>query len=168
LGRKHHETHLSAQQGSPRPHARVPCTYGDRERPQDSRPPPRQGPQEADPLIADAHPPLRFSAERRLRRKVDFDTTYQQGRRYGDALLSMTVRSNSHGGPRLGLAIAARTVGNAVARNRLRRIIRDTFRLAQHGLPAAYFVIGARAGVRGAEPARIRASLAALFAKVVR
>jgi hypothetical protein len=62
----------------------------------------RQGPQEADPLIADAHPPLRFSAERRLRRKVDFDTTYQQGRRYGDALLSMTVRSNTHGGPRLG------------------------------------------------------------------
>lgn len=103
-----------------------------------------------------------------MRRKVDFDATYKQGRRYGDSLLSMTVRPNSLGTPRLGLAIAARTVGNAVARNRLRRIIREAFRLAQHGLPAADIVVGARAGVRGAESARIRASLEALFAKVVR
>jgi ribonuclease P protein component len=80
----------------------------------------------------------------------------------------MTVRPNSHGGPRIGLAIAARTVGNAVARNRLRRIIRESFRLAQHRLPSADIIVGARAGVRDAESVRIRASLDALFAKLAR
>ncbi|NBW88406.1 MAG: ribonuclease P protein component [Gammaproteobacteria bacterium] len=112
--------------------------------------------------------PLRLPADRRVRRKADFDATYKEGRRYGDALLSMTVRPNSHGGPRIGLAIAARTVGNAVARNRLRRIIRESFRLAQHRLPSADIIVGARAGVRDAESVRIRASLDALFAKLAR
>jgi len=58
-------------------------------------------------------------------RKTDFDAAYRFGRRFHDSHLSVTVRPNSLGHPRLGLAIAAKTIGNAVARNRLRRIIRE-------------------------------------------
>lgn len=108
---------------------------------------------------------LGFPASRRVLRKADFDTAFRQGRRLGDPLLSLVLRPNGLGHPRLGVALAAKVVGNAVARNRLRRIIRDSFRLAQHRLPAADLVVGARAGVRDAPAPKIRASLDALWSK---
>ena len=38
--------------------------------------------------------------------------------------------------PRLGLSIAARIIGNAVRRNRIKRLVRESFRQHQHELPA--------------------------------
>ena len=110
---------------------------------------------------------LGFPATHRVLRKADFDVAFRHGRRLGDPLLSLVVRPNGLGHPRLGVALAAKVVGNAVARNRLRRIIRDSFRLAQHRLPAADLVVGARAGVREAPAPRIRASLEVLWSKAV-
>lgn len=57
-------------------------------------------------------------------------------------------------------------IGNAVARNKLRRIIRESFRHAQHRLPAVDLIVGARAAVREAPATRIRESLEALWQKV--
>jgi ribonuclease P protein component len=70
--------------------------------------------------------------------------------------------------PRLGLALAAKTVGNSVARNKLRRIIRESFRHAQHRLPNADFIVGARAAVRDAPATRIRDSLEGLWTKAAK
>ena len=109
---------------------------------------------------------LSLPATRRVRRKKDFEAAYQKGLRLGDSRFSMTVRPNDLGHPRIGLAIAARTVGKAVARNRVRRIIRESFRLAQHRLPPADIIVGARAGARDATAATLRASLDALWNKV--
>ncbi len=41
---------------------------------------------------------------------------------------------------RLGMAVSRR-VGNAVVRNRIRRLIRESFRLLQHDLPAGYDLV---------------------------
>lgn len=84
----------------------------------------------------------------------------------GDGFFSMTCRSNDLGGPRLGLAIALRTVGNAVARNRVRRIVKESFRLTQHELPACDIVVSARARAKGAEAPELRTSLQGLWKKV--
>ena len=84
----------------------------------------------------------------------------------GDGVFSMTVRPNEAGTARLGLAIAARVVGNAVARNRVRRLIRESFRHAQHRLPAADIIVGARNGARDAPAERLRDSLDSLWSKV--
>jgi ribonuclease P protein component len=121
----------------------------------------------ATPRATPSAAPLGFPASRRVLRKADFDTAFRQGRRLGDPLLSLVLRPNGLGHPRLGVALAAKTVGNAVARNRLRRIIRDSFRLAQARLPAADLIIGARAGVRTAPAPQIRASLETLWNKAV-
>jgi len=62
--------------------------------------------------------------------------------------------------------VAVKTAGGAVARNRLRRIIRESFRLHQQELPAADLVVSARPLARTAAAGVLRASLAALWKKV--
>ena len=99
-------------------------------------------------------------------RKVDFEAAYQVGRRHGNAFFSLTVRPNSLEHPRLGLAVAARTIGNAVARNRLRRLVRESFRNAQSRLPAADLIVGARTAAREASAERLRAALEALWTQI--
>ena len=54
---------------------------------------------------------------------------------------------NTKQAPRLGLVIAKKNVKLAVHRNRIKRIIRDSFRLHQHELPHADIVILARRGL---------------------
>jgi ribonuclease P protein component len=109
---------------------------------------------------------FRFRPAQRLRAPKQFTQVYNQGRRLGNECFSANVWPNSQGVARLGLSIAARTVGNAVHRNRIRRAIRETFRLHQNELPALDIVIGARALARDALPARLNASLTKLWKKI--
>ena len=78
----------------------------------------------------------------------------------------MTAQPNDIGGPRLGLAVSVKNAGNSVGRNRLRRTIRESFRLHQHELPAVDLVVSARGRAREATGEELRASLALLWKKV--
>jgi len=89
-----------------------------------------------------------------------------RGRRVHEGFLTATLRTNELGHARLGLAIAVKVAGNAVQRNRIRRVIRESFRLEQHTLPAVDVVVGARPQVRDAANAALRAALAGLWMKV--
>jgi ribonuclease P protein component len=109
---------------------------------------------------------LRLPAQRRLRRKVDFDAVYARGRRTGGDFFVVVARANATDGPRLGLAVATKVAGNSVQRNRIRRLIRESFRLRQHELPAWDLVVSARPRARGVASAELRASLDALWDKV--
>ena len=83
-----------------------------------------------------------------------------------DGFFTVTMAANDSGAPRLGMAVAVKVAGGAVARNRLRRIIRESFRLHQRELPAVDLVVGARPAARAAEASALRASLASLWKKV--
>ncbi len=104
--------------------------------------------------------------QRRLRRKADFDAAYARGRRLGDGFFGVTVCLNDKGCPRLGLAVAVRAAGGGVPRNRIRRIIRESFRLHQHTMPSVDLIVSARARAKDAAGPELRASLAALWKKV--
>jgi ribonuclease P protein component len=109
---------------------------------------------------------LTLPAARRLRRKWEFDQLYARGKRLGNSHFGMTVHPNALGLARLGLAVASKPFGGSVPRNRIRRLIRESFRLRQHELPCVDMVISARPPARQASPAELRASLDGLWDKV--
>ena len=109
---------------------------------------------------------LTFPAPRRLRHKSEFDAARTRGRRFGNGFFAVTVISNDKTGPRLGLAVALRVARTAVERNRIRRIIRESFRLHQRDLPAVDIVVSARTAAYGAPGAQLHGSLAGLWRQV--
>lgn len=109
---------------------------------------------------------LTLPARLRLRRKDDFDAAYARGRRIGDGFFTVTATLNQSGAARLGLAVGVRVAGGAVGRNRIRRIIRESFRVHQHEIPAVDLVVSARPGAATASGRALHASLATLWKKV--
>lgn len=73
-------------------------------------------------------------------------------------------RPNGLDHPRLGLVIAKKHVRNATDRNRIKRIVRETFRLQQHQLFPLDTVVLARAGAGDLD----KAALAKVFNKLWR
>jgi ribonuclease P protein component len=76
-----------------------------------------------------------------------------------DIYFSVSILANQADCPRLGLAIATRTFGSAVARNRIKRLARESFRLNQHRLPRVDVTVSARDAARLAHPNDLRLSL---------
>jgi len=113
-----------------------------------------------------SQPPRRFAANLRLRSKLQFDAVYAGGRRVDDRFFALRIKPNGLAHPRVGLAVAVKTAGNAVKRNRIRRLIRESFRLAQHDLPAVDIVVAAKFPASEAPAASLRASLATLWKRV--
>ena len=64
------------------------------------------------------------------------------------------------------MAVSTRAIGNAVGRNRLRRLIRESFRMHRHELPAVDVFVTARAPARAAPNAEVFASLLHLWQKI--
>jgi ribonuclease P protein component len=113
-----------------------------------------------------AAPDQRFPPASRIRRPGEFKQIYAAGRRLGNEFFTANAQPNALPGARLGLSVAVRTMGSAVARNRVRRLIRESFRLNQSTVPPLDIIIGVRASARDAEGARLRASLEQLWQKI--
>ncbi len=80
---------------------------------------------------------MRFPPRLRVRKRRDFQRAFAEGRRAHDGPLVVWVMPNGLDVTRLGL-IVSRKHGGAVRRNRLKRILREAFRLSQHDLPPGY------------------------------
>lgn len=112
--------------------------------------------------------PFRFRPCHRLHAGGDFDRVYRTGRRAGDGRFAINALQNELGYARLGMSVSYKTVGNAVSRNRIRRLIREVFRLRHATLPALDFVVTSRPGARAAERGDLLSSLERLFTDVIR
>ena len=81
-----------------------------------------------------------FRPAHRLRLPREFAAVYDAKVRESRGPLTVYALPNELGHPRLGMSVS-RKVGNAVRRNRIRRLIRESFRLLRHDLPKGYDLV---------------------------
>ena len=74
----------------------------------------------------------------RIRRRPEFERTYEVGKRLQGRFMMLFVAPNGGTSPRLGVA-ATRKLGSAVERNRAKRLAREIFR--RHKLPVGLDVV---------------------------
>lgn len=89
---------------------------------------------------------LRFSRSRRLLAAADFRRVFDRALKSSDRYLTLLAQTNGETFARLGLAISKRNVRKAVDRNRIKRLIRESFRLRQSELGSLDYVVLAKPG----------------------
>lgn len=100
-----------------------------------------------------------FRRAMRMNRPGDFSRVFRQGKRLGGGGLTVLTVENSVGHPRLGLAIAKKHLKLANQRNRLKRIIRESFRQHQSAFSNIDIVVLSRPGISQRDSAQIWAAL---------
>lgn len=102
-----------------------------------------------------------FQKSQRLLNAAAFKAVFDRSEyKVSNRSLLCLAKSNSLESPRLGLVIAKKNVRLAVHRNRVKRIIRESFRLHQHTLPSVDIIILARRGIAELDNATLFEELA--------
>ncbi|MGL4448780.1 ribonuclease P protein component [Shewanella sp.] len=109
-----------------------------------------------------------FTRELRLLTPAQFKTVFSNPIKASSAEITLLAIPNSEQHPRLGLTVAKRYVKRANQRNRIKRIIRDSFRLQQHNIPHLDIVVLVRNGVMEMENAEINQLIEKLWRKLSR
>ena len=109
--------------------------------------------------------PARFTRQQRLIQSVEFGRVFSQSIRSVDRYFTVLARHSTCDNARLGLAISKKVEKRAVARNRLKRLIREVFR--QKKLPALDFVIMAKREAPASENIALIKSLKQHFSLIV-
>jgi len=89
-----------------------------------------------------------FPRELRLLTPEHFKNVFNEPVRAASPHLTLLAKPNALGHPRLGLTVPKKALKRAVWRNRVKRVVRESFRLNQANLPAIDIVVIAKAGVK--------------------
>lgn len=111
---------------------------------------------------------LHFSRELRLVTPVQFKAVFEQPFRASTPEITLLARPNSISLPRLGLTVAKKHLKRAHDRNRIKRIVRESFRLKQQDLPACDFVFVAKKGIGQLDNLTLRLTLEKLWQRHIR
>lgn len=119
---------LSTEQPPPRQETRVSRTNGNQKRTRRDKTPPRQRTQtiNGSPLLN-----FRLSKAERLRKPAEFRRVYEHGKRFDGRFMSVFILPSESDYQRLGITASKKAIGNAVQRNRAKRLLREAFRLSK-------------------------------------
>jgi ribonuclease P protein component len=113
-------------------------------------------------------PSYRFGKFRRLTDKAGYKRVFGRSRRYTDDCFTVLIHEDHQAGPRLGLAIAKKTIKTAVARNRIKRIIRESFRTHADQIGSNDIVVMARRGADNKTNKELHAALDRCWSRLVK
>jgi ribonuclease P protein component len=87
---------------------------------------------------------MRFTRQQRLLKAKEYQFVFEQPYKLTDPYFTVLARVNQQQFARLGLAIAKKRVSLAVKRNRIKRLIRESFRHHQSSLAGIDVVVLAK------------------------
>jgi ribonuclease P protein component len=108
-----------------------------------------------------------FPDQYRLGTPADFKNVFKSPVKSIDKYFTVLAAPNCLPYPRLGLAIAKKTIKKAVARNRLKRTARESFRLHRQQIKNIDIVVLARGDAANAPLFMLRKSLEKHWLKLV-
>jgi len=111
--------------------------------------------------VTDERSAARFPRAARILAKHEFDQAFRAGLSAGSKLFRGLVVAGENA--RLGITVPKRAVPLASSRNRIKRIVREAFRLRRVSLPPLHFVVVARGEIAAATAAAVRADVEKLF-----
>ncbi|QPK62770.1 ribonuclease P protein component [Methylomonas sp. LL1] len=103
----------------------------------------------------------------RLRTPADYKNVFTDPVKSTDKFFTVLAISSSLPHPRLGLAIAKKAIRKAVARNRIKRAVRESFRLQRQQIVNIDIVVLARGDAANADAHILRKSLERHWLKLV-
>ena len=107
---------------------------------------------------------IRFPRAARVRARADFDRIFKQGRRVALPVLALHWQAGEVDA-RLGLAVSKKVDPHAVGRNRIKRVLRDTFRHRRAELAGGDYVVVARVGAARCSGNELRTTFIALLSR---
>ncbi|MBX4181003.1 ribonuclease P protein component [Sodalis sp. CWE] len=106
---------------------------------------------------------LMFSRKLRLLTSAHFAFVFQKPKKVSALNISIFGRLNTLAYPRIGITIAKKHVKQAHERNRIKRLVRESFRLFQHALPAMDFVITVKKNISNLDNRSLTETLGKLW-----
>lgn len=105
-----------------------------------------------------------FDKKRRLLKKIDYDNVFSQALKIVTSEFIVLYRKNLVGHARIGLALSKKTIAKSHDRNRVKRLLRETFRIRR--LPAVDIVVLSRRGVAKVDNSTINIKLGNIWDKL--
>lgn len=108
-----------------------------------------------------------FLSQQRIRRSAEFDVILKTGKRSALSCFALCVKQSEHEKNRLGIMFGKRHCPRAVDRNRLKRFVRERFRLHQHAFHHLDIVFLLRSPAKNLTDQEQSACIDTLFTKYI-
>lgn len=109
----------------------------------------------------------RFPRDARLLTRKAFDEVFRAGLSAGSKFFRALVTLSPTARARLGITVPKRVVRAAHERNRIKRLLRESFRQQRAELPPMDLVILARGPIQNADSAALRQDIAVILRRAV-